>query len=238
MVHQLTSEANEPKDGDLLLEHIIIRCHVEKKLECRHNKECSVDVGSGCPVCVIENGLGAVALTTMEGELCGTEIVGRGAVIGLARLGRDFPITTLTFSAINDTQMLFFRYEEFIMAMDEDFTIHRLLFNQLQERFLLVVRQYLNTHNSADDAVASMLHLLADTMDGTATKSGIRLPILHEQIAMLTGKSVPSTNRALLRLRREGKVWLQRGMVIMQDRLENHDSKRWPTLKEDTDKAC
>lgn len=238
MVHKTINEANKPKGGDPLLEHIIIRCHIEKTLECRHNRECSIDVGAGCPVCVIKDGLGAVALMTMEGELCGTEVIGRGGVIGLARLGRDFPITTLTFSAINDTQMLFFHYEEFIKAMEEDFVIHRLLFNQLQERFLLVVRQYLNIHNNADDAVASMLQLLADTMDSTTRTSGIRLPVLHEQIAMLTGKSVPSTNRALLRLHREGKVGLQRGTVIMQYRSENHDSKRWPTLKGDTDKAC
>ncbi|MBE3597906.1 MAG: Crp/Fnr family transcriptional regulator [Limnochordaceae bacterium] len=139
----------------------------------------------------------------------------------------SFPSTTVLFSAITDARLLLFDYEDFCAALDSDPAMMRLLFSQLQQRFLVAVEQCLVFSSEADQAVAFTLRSLAEALgDGRSSEVAVKLPVVREQIAMLSGKSVPSANRALQRLRRQGKVRLDRATITVPGEFRIASSER------------
>jgi len=61
---------------------------------------------------------------------------------------------------------------------------------------------------------------------GTPVPGGVRimLPLTQQELATLVGTSRESVNRALVRLRRKGKVRLKDGWIVLPDQ-EGEDSE-------------
>ncbi|WP_324716749.1 Crp/Fnr family transcriptional regulator [Carboxydochorda subterranea] len=227
MQQAFLEEERLPDANRELLQLALARCKSPRVLECRHNRDYPLQIGPGESIGIVEDGIGAVALVTQHGQARGTELVKPGSVIGIARIAQSFPSTTVLFSAITDARLLLFDYEDFCAALDSDPAMMRLLFSQLQQRFLVAVEQCLIFSSEADQAVAFTLHSLAEALgNGRSSEVAVKLPVVREQIAMLSGKSVPSANRALQRLRRQGKVRLDRATITVPGEFRIASSER------------
>jgi CRP/FNR family cyclic AMP-dependent transcriptional regulator len=175
------------------------------------------DSGSTCHVII--RGKVRIFLASGEGRELSVRILGPGEIFGEMALFEGLP-RSANVEALEETQTLELQHEVLLDCLRKSPT---LALNMLQALSARLRSSTVEAEGLAlltvDERLARQLHKLAEWSGRPAPGGGVRImvPMTQQELAALIGTSRESVNRALVRLRRQGKVRLEKGWIVLLD---------------------
>ncbi len=172
--------------------------------------------GSTCHI--IARGRVRVFVLGTDGRELSVRILGPGEIIGEMALFDDQP-RSASVEALEETRTLQLHRDILIRCLKEQPALALGLLRALSARLRHVTTEAEELASlPVADRLMRRLERLAEWA-GTPVPGGVRitLPMTQEELATLVGTSRESVNRALVRLRHQGKVHLQNGWIVLSD---------------------
>ena len=179
------------------------------------------DPGSTCHI--ITKGKVRIFLVGEDGRELSVRILGVGEIFGemalLEKLPRSANIETL-----EDTHTLELAHDVLLDCLRKSPT---LALNLLQDLSARLRSSTVDAEELAlltvDERLMRQLQKLAE-WSGTPVSDGMRImvPMTQQELAAMIGTSRESVNRALVRLRRQGKVRLEKGWIVLLNERPSH----------------
>ncbi len=174
------------------------------------------DSGSTCHV--ITRGKVRVFLVGEDGRELSVRIMGAGEILGEMALFEGLP-RSATVETLEETQTLELHHDVLLHYPRKSPALALNLLRALSAR--------LRSSTAGAEELASLtvierlmrrLQQLAE-WSGMSVPGGVRImvPMNQQELAALVGTSRESVNRALVRLRRQGKVRLDKGWIVLLD---------------------
>jgi CRP-like cAMP-binding protein len=174
------------------------------------------DPGHTCHI--IERGKVRVFVLSEDGRELSVRIFGPGQIIGEMALFDDQP-RSASVEALEETCTLELHRDVFIQYVRDYPSLALSLLRDLSDRLRHVTAEAEELASlTVSERLMRRLQRLSEWA-GTPARGGIRitLPLTQEELATLVGTSRESVNRALVRLRRDGKVELRDGWIVLVD---------------------
>jgi CRP/FNR family cyclic AMP-dependent transcriptional regulator len=178
------------------------------------------DPGSTCHI--ITRGRVRVFVVDEDGRELSVRIMGPGEIIGEMALLDSLP-RSASIEALEKTHTLELNRDALLWCLRES---PQLSLNLLQS---LSSRLRSSTAEAGELASLTVVERLMRRLQQLAELSGqpvpggvrVMLPMTQQDLAALVGTSRESVNRALVRLRRQGKVRLEQGWVVLLDEVSS-----------------
>jgi CRP-like cAMP-binding protein len=175
------------------------------------------DPGSSCHIII--GGRVRVFVMDEDGRELSVRIMGPGEIIGEMALLESLP-RSASVEAMEKTHTLELNRDTLLRCLQES---PQLSLNLLQS---LSSRLRSSTAEAGELASLTVVERLMRRLQelaeiaGQPASDGVRvmLPMTQQELATLVGTSRESVNRALVRLRRQGKIRLEQGWVILVNR--------------------
>ena len=173
--------------------------------------------GSTCHIIV--QGRVRVFVVGEDGRELAVRILGSGEIVGEMALLEDLP-RSASVEALEKTQTLELHRDALLHCLRKSPALALSLLRDLSARLRRATEE---AEKLASLTVAERLRQLAG-WSGVPVPGGVRIvpPMTQQELAALIGTSRESVNRALVRLRRQGKVRLEGGWIVLLD--EESDS--------------
>jgi CRP/FNR family transcriptional regulator, cyclic AMP receptor protein len=145
---------------------------------------------------LIAKGRVAVAVATLLGDTTTLSVLGAGQFFGELALVGNQPVRTATVTALEPTETLTLRQQQFDQLRRDHPTIDRFLVALLAEQVKRLSTQLLEA--LFVDAETRVLRRLLDlAQEYGQGQSGTIIPLTQEDIATMAGTTRPTTNRVL-----------------------------------------
>ncbi|MFP4345954.1 MAG: Crp/Fnr family transcriptional regulator [Anaerolineales bacterium] len=172
------------------------------------------DPGTTCYI--ITEGRVRIFLVGEDGRELSMRIMGPGEIFGEMALFEDEP-RSANIEALGEVKVLELHRETFLRCLLHSPTLALRLLRSLSARLRMTTEA---AENLVSLTVAERLMLQLQRLaerSGRAVEGGtqIMLPLTQRELAALVGTSRESVNRALVCLRREGKVRLEGGWIVL-----------------------
>ena len=157
-----------------------------------------------------------------DGHELSVSIFGPGEIIGEMALFEDLP-RSASVETIEPTTTLELHQNVLLHGLERSPTLARSLLRALSERLRHMTEEAEGLASlTVSDRLIARLRRLAE-WSGRPVTDGVRitLPMTQQELAALVGTSRESVNRALATLRRQGKVRLDNGWIILLDKCTN-----------------
>lgn len=174
------------------------------------------DPGHTCHI--IERGKLRVFVLGEDGRELSVRILGPGEIVGEMALFDDQP-RSASVEALEETHTLELHRDVFIQYVRDHPSLALSLLSGLSERLRKVTTDAEELASlTVSERLMRRLQRLSEWA-GAPTRGGTRitLPLTQEELATLVGTSRESVNRALVRLRRDGRVELRDGWIVLSD---------------------
>jgi CRP/FNR family transcriptional regulator len=172
------------------------------------------DPGSTCHL-IVEGNVRVVVIGE-DGRELAMRILGPGEIIGEMALFEDRP-RSASVEALVRTRTLELHQEALLRCLRHSPTLALRLLGALSSRLRYATEEAEGLASlTVADRLLRRLWKLAE-WSGVAVDDGVRLalPMTQQELAALVGTSRESINRALVQLRREDKVRLDRGWIVL-----------------------
>jgi CRP-like cAMP-binding protein len=182
------------------------------------------DPGSTCHILI--RGRARVFLVSEDGRELSVRLLVPGEIFGEMALLEGLP-RSANIEALEETQTLELAHEVMLNCLRESPVLALNLLQSLSERLRSSTREAKELALlTVDERLTRQLHKLAE-WSGVPVADGMRImvPMTQQELAALIGTSRESVNRALVRLRRQGKVRLEKGWIVL---LSNRASEATP----------
>jgi CRP/FNR family cyclic AMP-dependent transcriptional regulator len=172
------------------------------------------DPGSTCHIVI--RGRVRVFLVGEDGRELSVRILAPGEIFGEMALLEGLP-RSANIETLEETQTLELAHDVLLDCLRKSPT---LALNLLQDLSARLRSSTVDAEELAlltvDERLTRQLHKLAE-WSGVAVPDGLRImvPMTQQELASLIGTSRESVNRALVRLRRQGKVRLEKGWIVL-----------------------
>lgn len=166
----------------------------------------------------LESGRAAVQVSTPDGDVISTAVIGPGSIFGEQALIGEGTVRAAAVVALEPVTTLALRRADFHRLRQQHPSIDTVLVQALSERVNRLTDQLVEAlFVSADVRVIRRLSELAavDSEDGPPEPACVELT--QEELAELAGTSRPTVNRVLAELARDGVVTVRRGAVDVDD---------------------
>lgn len=174
---------------------------------------------SGDSLHFLESGRAAVQVSTPDGDIVSTAVIGPGAIFGEQALIGEGTVRAAAVVALETVTTLALRRAEFDRLRTEHPTIDAVLVQALSQRVNRLTDQLVEAlFVSAETRILRRLGELASAGSGTGSSACVELT--QEELAELAGTSRPTVNRVLAELARDGVVTVRRGAVDIDDPVE------------------
>jgi CRP/FNR family cyclic AMP-dependent transcriptional regulator len=172
------------------------------------------DPGSTCHI--ITKGRVRIFLAGEEGRELSVRILGPGEIFGEMALFEGLP-RSANVEALEETQTLELQRDVLLGLLQQS---PKLALNLLQA---LSARLRSSTEDAGELASLTVVERLERQLQklaewsGTPVPDGVRIviPMTQQELATMIGTSRESVNRALVQLRRQGKVRLEKGWIVL-----------------------
>jgi CRP/FNR family cyclic AMP-dependent transcriptional regulator len=167
---------------------------------------------------IIVKGKVRVYVIGEEGRELSVSIFGPGEIVGEMALFEDLP-RSASVEAIEPTTTLELHQNVLLHGLEHSPTLARSLLRALSARLRHMTEEAEGLASlTVSDRLILRLRRLAE-WSGRPVTDGVRitLPMTQQELAALVGTSRESVNRALATLRRQGKVRLDNGWIILLD---------------------
>ncbi|MBN1179625.1 MAG: Crp/Fnr family transcriptional regulator [Anaerolineae bacterium] len=167
---------------------------------------------------IVRRGKVRVFVLGEDGRELSVRILGPGEIIGEMALLDDQP-RSASVEALEETETLKLHRNAFMRYVQEHPALALSLLRSLSDRLRLATADAEEMASlTVSERLVRRLRRLAE-WSGKPVAGGTRitLPMTQEELATLVGTSRESVNRALVRLRREGKVTLKDGWIVLSD---------------------
>jgi len=165
---------------------------------------------------IIERGKVRVFVIGEDGHELSVRILGPGEIIGEMAIFENLP-RSANVEALEETHTLALHRDVLIRSLQESPDLALQLLRALSARLrVATIGAEELASLTVPERLLRRLEQLADWA-GQPEGDGVRivLPLTQQELATLIGTSRESVNRALVRLRREGKLRLHEGWVIL-----------------------
>jgi CRP/FNR family transcriptional regulator len=172
------------------------------------------DPGSTCHIVI--QGKVRVFLVGEDGRELSVRILVPGEIFGEMALLEELP-RSANIETLEETRTLELAHEVLLGCLRKSPT---LALNLLQDLSARLRSSTVDAEELAmltvDERLTRQLHKLAE-WSGVPVTDGVRImvPMTQQELAALIGTSRESVNRALVRLRRQGKVRLEKGWIVL-----------------------
>ncbi len=172
------------------------------------------EAGATCHI--IARGRVRVFVATEDGRELSVRILGPGEIVGEMAVFEDLP-RSASVEALEETEALELHRDALLRAVREDSTLALRLLQSLSARLRHATAEAegLASLTVAERLMRSLEQLAQWAGRSVAGGVQIALPLTQQELASLIGTSRESVNRALARLRRQGRVRLDEGWVIL-----------------------
>ncbi len=172
------------------------------------------DPGATCHI--VERGRVRVFVIGEDGRELSVRILGVGEIIGEMAIFEDLP-RSANVEALEETHTLELYRDSLIRCLQASPDLALRLLQALSSRLRHAT---IDAEGLASLTVSERLMRRLEQMAqwaGRPVPGGVRitLPLTQQELASLIGTSRESVNRALVRLRREGKVRLEEGWIVL-----------------------
>lgn len=172
------------------------------------------DPGSTCHI--ITKGRVRIFLVGEDGRELSVRILGPGEIFGEMALFEGLP-RSANVEALEETQTLELQHDVLLGLLQQSPTF---ALNLLQA---MSARLRSSTEDAGELASLTVVERLAHQLQKLAEWSGapvpdgvrIMVPMTQQELATMIGTSRESVNRALVQLRRQGKVRLEKGWIVL-----------------------
>lgn len=174
------------------------------------------DPGHTCHI--ITKGKVRVYVIGEDGRELSVSIFGPGEIVGEMALFEDLP-RSASVETIEPTATLELHQNVLLHGLEHSPTLARSLLRALSARLRHMTEEAEGLASlTVSDRLIARLRRLAE-WSGRPVPDGIRitLPMTQQELAALVGTSRESVNRALATLRRQGKVRLDNGWIVLLD---------------------
>jgi len=174
------------------------------------------DAGSTCHV--IERGRVRVFVVGEDGRELSVRILGPGEIVGEMALFEGLP-RSASVEALEETSTLELHRDVLLWCLARSPALALGLLRDLSARLRYVTAEAEGLASlTVTDRLMRRLRQLA-AWCGRPVEGGVQigLPMTQQELASLVGTSRESVNRALVRLRRQGKVRLEEGWIVLLD---------------------
>lgn len=174
------------------------------------------DPGHTCHI--IAKGKVRVYVIGEDGRELSVSIFGPGEIIGEMALFEDLP-RSASVETIEPTTTLELHQNVLLHGLEHSPTLARSLLRALSARLRHMTEDAEGLASlTVSDRLIARLRRLAE-WSGRPVTNGVRitLPMTQQELAALVGTSRESVNRALATLRRQGKVHLDNGWIVLLD---------------------
>jgi CRP/FNR family cyclic AMP-dependent transcriptional regulator len=193
-----------------------------KESRCREFQEGKVicyqgDPGATCHIII--RGKVRVFLAGEDGRELSVRILTPGEIFGEMALFEGLP-RSANIEALEETRTLEIAHEVLLTCLRKSPVLALNLLQALSARLRSsTVEAEGLALLTVDERLTRQLHKLAE-WSGTPVTGGVRImvPMTQQELATLIGTSRESVNRALVRLRRQGKVRLEKGWIVLLDK--------------------
>lgn len=176
---------------------------------------------SGDSLHFLERGRAAVQVSTPNGDVVSTAVIGPGTIFGEQALIGEATVRAAAVVALEPVTTLALRRSEFERLRGEHPTIDAVLVQALSQRVNRLTDQLVEAlFVSAETRILRRLSELASAGSGTGPSGGACVELTQEELAELAGTSRPTVNRVLAELARDGVVSVRRGAVDIDDPTE------------------
>lgn len=172
--------------------------------------------GSACHILI--RGRVRVFLIGEDGRELAVRILGPGEIVGEMALFEDLP-RSANVEALEETQTLELQREALLRCLRKSSGLALSLLRALSARLRSTTEEAEGLASlTVPERLTRRLRQLAE-WSGTPAPDGVRIvpPMTQQELAALIGTSRESVNRALVRLRRQGKVRLEDGWIVLLD---------------------
>jgi CRP/FNR family transcriptional regulator len=180
------------------------------------------DPGSTCHIVI--RGRARVFVVGEDGRELSIRILVPGEILGEMALLEGLP-RSANIETLEETQTLEISHDVLLRCLRKSPTLALNLLQDLSERLRssTVEAQDL-AMLTVDERLTRQLHKMAE-WSGVPVPGGVRImvPMTQQELAALIGTSRESVNRALVRLRRQGKVRLEKGWIVLLDKKPSDD---------------
>jgi CRP-like cAMP-binding protein len=174
------------------------------------------DPGSTCHI--VTQGRVRIFLMGEDGRELSVRIMGPGEIFGEMALLEGLP-RSANVEALEETFTLELSHDTLLLCLQESPTLGLNLLRALSARLRSsTVEAEELASLTVVERLVRQLEKLAE-WSGTPVSGGTRIsiPMTQQELATLIGTSRESVNRGLVRLRREGKVRLEKGWIVLLD---------------------
>lgn len=175
--------------------------------------------GSNCHI--VLQGRVRILVTGEDGNELAVRILGPGEIVGEMALFENRP-RSATVEALEETQTLELHRDVLIHCLRRSPELALCLLRAMSARLRYATEGAEELASlPVPERLMSKLHKLAE-WSGVPVADGVRIvpPMTQRELAALVGTSRESINRALVRLRRRGKVRLEEGWIVLLDEAE------------------
>jgi CRP/FNR family transcriptional regulator len=172
------------------------------------------DPGSTCHVIV--KGKVRVFVIGEDGHELAMRILGPGEIVGEMALFEDLP-RSANVQALEETHTLELHQDVLLRCLQRSPTLALSLLRAMSERLRYTVEEAEGLASlTVGERLMRRLRKLAE-WSGAPVQGGVRLslPMTQQELAALVGTSRESVNRAMVRLRRDGKVRIDNGWIVL-----------------------
>ena len=172
------------------------------------------DPGAACHVLV--RGRVRVFVVGEDGRELAMHILGPGEIIGEMALFDDLP-RSANVEALEETQTLEWHRDALLCCLQESSALALNMLRSMSTRLRYATGDAEGLASlTVAERLLQRLRRLAD-WSGMSVPDGVRIvpPMTQQELAALVGTSRESVNRALVRLRRQGKVRLDGGWIVL-----------------------
>lgn len=172
--------------------------------------------GSMCHI--IERGRVRVLVVGEDGRELAVRILGAGEIVGEMALFEDLP-RSASVEALEETRTLELHRDVLLRCLRRSPGLALSLLRALSARLRYATEEAEGLASlTVTERLMRRLQRLAE-WSGMPVAGGVRimLPMTQQELAALVGTSRESINRALVRLRRQGKVRLEGGWIVLLD---------------------
>jgi len=172
--------------------------------------------GSTCHI--IMRGRVRVFVVGADGRELAVRILGPGEIVGEMALFEDLP-RSASVEALEETQTLALHRDVLIYCLRNSPALALSLLRDLSARLRYATEEAEGLASlTVTERLMRRLRQLAE-WSGMPVPGGVRIvpPMTQQELAALIGTSRESVNRALVRLRRQGKVRLEGGWIVLLD---------------------
>jgi CRP/FNR family cyclic AMP-dependent transcriptional regulator len=172
------------------------------------------DPGSTCHI--ITKGKVRIFLVGEDGRELSVRILGSGEMFGEMALLEGLP-RSANVETLEETQTLELQHDALLGSLRKAPSLALNLLRSLSARLRLsTVEAEQLASLTVVERLTRQLHKLAE-WSGRPTADGVRImvPMTQQELATLIGTSRESVNRALVQLRRQGKVRLDKGWIVL-----------------------